>query len=105
MFSSNIFVFAMSSGFFCAASSSLIDDFFISLATEKSEIDVRNTINKCLVLGCTAGLLLGVIFYAFTYTEPEPMRMIVIYAILFGIVSPLLSRICLILYSKLFHQG
>jgi MFS family permease len=104
VFSREIFIFAILAGSLCCICSSVVDDLFRGFIIEKSEINIKTTISKCLVLGITAGPLLGVIFYAFCHTSPEAIQTMFICSILFGIVAPTLSQLILLIYAKLFSQ-
>jgi hypothetical protein len=103
-FFSNTFVFAILAGSLCVVCSSAIDDLFVGSIVEKSGINLKSIAIKCIISGATAGPLLGIIFYAFSRTDSEPIKTSFIYATLFGIVAPILYRLIFVFYLKLFPQ-
>lgn len=105
VFSRDIFMFAILAGSLCCICASAVDDLFRGVFIEISEINIKTIASKCLVLGITAGPLIGVIFYAFCYDNPKAIQAMFIYSILFGIVAPILSQLVLIIYSKLFAHN
>lgn len=103
MLSATIVITAVSAGILTAASVSAINSFFETVVRKKYIANLKIIISQCLASGFTSGLLLGIIFYAFTYTESKPIRMIVIYSVLLAI-STILSNSLVFGYSKLFSK-
>ena len=65
-------------GVLTAIFSRAIDIFVETVITKKYKLNFRQIINRCLLQGCILGWFIGVIFYAFAYTDTTPIRMIVI---------------------------
>ena len=101
MLSTKIAIAAVSAGILSAASVSVIDSFFGVVVRKRYSANFKQVFKQCLISGFTYGLFLGVIFYAFNYADPEPIRMIVIYSSLL-IISTILSNLVVLGYSKLF---
>jgi len=103
MLSTKIAITAVSAGILSAAFVSAIDSFFGVVIRKRYSANFREIIKQCLISGFTYGLFLGVIFYAFNYADPDPIKMIAIYSGLL-IISTILSNLVVFGYSKLFYK-
>lgn len=104
MISGKIAIASICAGFLTPVFSSAIDIFFETVITKRDTLNFREIIKRCLLSGCVAGWLLGVVYYAFALAEATPIRMIITYSIFLGIVAPILSKSLVITYSKLLSQ-
>ena len=103
MLSAKIVITAVSAGILSAASGRVFDSFFGVVVRKRYSANFKQVFKQCLISGFTSGLLLGVIFYAFSNTESKPIQMIVIYSALL-IISTILSNLLVLGYSKLFSK-
>ena len=105
MLSEKIVLIAMSAGVLTAVFSSAINSIFSTFVTKKQTESVGEIIINCLFSGCTGGLLVSVIFYYFASNDAAPIRMIVDYSIIIGIVGLILSNLLIFVYLKLFYRS
>lgn len=105
MLSEKIVTIAMSAGVLTAVFSTAINSIFSTFVTKKQTESVGEIVRNCLLSGCTGGLLVSVIFYYFASTDAAPVRMIVAYSIIVGIVAPILSNLLVFVYLKLFYRS
>lgn len=103
MLPNKIIIVSIFAGVITAIFSGAIDSIFATFITKKHTESIGEIIKKCLLLGCTGGLLVSVILYYFASTDTAPIRMIVTYSIMVGTVSPILSNLLVFAYSKLFN--
>ncbi|KST64941.1 hypothetical protein [Mastigocoleus testarum] len=104
MLSGKIAIVSLSAGIVAAAFPSFIDSIFKKFSTETNTLNLREIINRFLLVGCLGGWLIGIIFYAFAIHEPKPIQTIFIYSIIIGIIAPTLSNLFLFTYRKLFPR-
>ena len=104
MLSQKIAIAAISAGVLTAIFSSAIDFFFETVVTKKYKLNFRQIINRFLLQACFLGWLIGIIFYAFAYTDAAPIRKIITYSIIIGVVAPSLSKLLVLVYPKLFSK-
>ena len=100
--SNNLVLIALAGGCLCAVFSSIIDDLFKIFIVKKSSINIKQIVTKCAIYRLTLGLLLSVVFYAFALKETEPIKIIFILTIGFGVIIPILSKLLVFFYSKIF---
>lgn len=100
--SGTIAVAAVSAGILTATSSSAIDSLFTTFVAKKSSENIKTIIKTSLLTGCTGGILVSIIFYTFAIADDAPIETIVVYSIIIGIVSPLVSKLLIFIYLKLF---
>lgn len=100
--SEKIAIASLSAGIIAAAFPNFIDSIFKKFSTETDTLNLREVVNRSLLVGCLGGWLVGIIFYAFAIHEPKPIQTIIIYLIIIGIIAPSLSNLFLFTYHKLF---
>lgn len=105
MLSEKMAVTAVLAGILTAVFSSAINSVFETFVTRKDTVNFREIINRSLLTGCTLGWLIGVIFYAFALTEAKPIKMIITYSMILGVVAPGLSSLLIFAHSKLFSKN
>ena len=105
MLSNNIATIAVFAGVSSAILSSIIDSIFTTFVIKKQTETVREIIKKSLLLGCTGGLLVSIIFCYYASISTAPIRMIIIYSIIIGIAGPILSNLLMFGYFRLFARS
>jgi hypothetical protein len=105
MLSNNLVTIAVFAGFSTAILANIIDRICSTFIIKKQTKTVREIIENSLLSGCAGGLLVSMIFYYYAAVNTAPIRTLVIYSIIIGIASPLLSNLLILIYFKLFSRS
>ncbi|MBF2022785.1 MAG: hypothetical protein IGR93_22510 [Hydrococcus sp. C42_A2020_068] len=97
----------ISAGFVSGVVYGAIDE-VSELLIKSREISLGNTIRKCIVLGCTMAIILGVMTFAFISITSIPIQIItqviVVVAISFVVVGLFAGKVFEMISSKIFSQ-
>lgn len=107
--SDNLVLIAMVAGLLCTILNNAIEDLFTVFVFKESLLDRQEMIGKYMIAryifsGCFGSIFIGFIFYAFSNTEPQPIRSILTYSFILGVFAPVLNNLVTIARRQLFPK-
>ena len=100
----SILLTAIAGGMLCTILNHVTDDVFEVLILKRYTTNFREVLSKYLISIFTTGILLSVIFYAFVLKENNPLQTIAFFTVTFGLIAPILSKLLMFAYIKVFQS-